>query len=146
MSSAPPQGTELCEDLSNVISENIQSLVEQESILPALEEFGALSTAVLEKPIGCLKHLEEERERLITLCGQDLFGRALMIRVNSPSRCRHCHVEFNLRVDSTTVGWGLIRTRHWRSDQKETQFETFKASFYGKVYGGDNELIFKKGS
>jgi hypothetical protein len=121
ISSAPPQGTELCEDLSNVISENIQSLVEQELILLVLEKFGALSTAVLEKLIGRLKHLEEERERLITLCRQDLFRRALMIRVNLLSRCRHCHVEFNLRVNSTIVGWGLIRcrrcrTRHWRRD------------------------------
>jgi hypothetical protein len=117
ISSVPPQETELCEDLSNVISENVQSLIERESVLEVLEEFGVLSTAVLEKLVGRLKFSEEERERLVTLCREDSFGRGLMTKVNSLSKCRHCHAEFNLRVDSTTIGWGSIRcgrcrTRH----------------------------------
>jgi hypothetical protein len=117
ISSVPPQETELCEDLSNVISKNVQSLVERESVLEVLEEFGVLSTAVLEKLVGRLKFSEEERERLITLCRENSFGRTLMTKVNSLSNCRHCHAEFNLRVDCTTIGWGSIRcgrcrTRH----------------------------------
>lgn len=117
ISSAPPQETELCEDLANVISKNAQDLVERESILEVLEEFGVLSTAVLQKLVGRLKYSEEERERLITLCGQDSFGHALMTKVNWLARCRHCHAEFNLRVDDSTIGWGSIRcgrcrTRH----------------------------------
>jgi hypothetical protein len=115
ISSAPPQETELCEVLSNVISENVQGLVEQESILEVLEEFGTLSTAVLEKLVGRLKHSEEERERLITLCGQGSFRRAFMTKVNSLPRCRHCHAEFNLRVEDCIIGWGSIKCGRCRT-------------------------------
>jgi hypothetical protein len=74
ISSATPQGTELCEDLANVISENVQGLVERESILEVLEEFGALSTAVLEKLVGRLKHSEDGRKRLIPFVDRALSG------------------------------------------------------------------------
>ena len=57
--SSIPQGRELYEDLSNVISEDAQSLVERVPILEVLEEPGALSAAVLEKLVGRLKHSEE---------------------------------------------------------------------------------------
>lgn len=85
-------------------------------MLDVLEEFGTLTTAVLIKLVGRLRQSDEERERLIAL-GTQSFGSGLMRTVNSLTKCRHCYGEFNLRVESATIGWGSVRcgkcrTRH----------------------------------
>ncbi|CRG88890.1 hypothetical protein PISL3812_05925 [Talaromyces islandicus] len=98
VSLAPPHETELTELLSDVMSENAQSLVERESMLDILEEAGVLATAVLKKLVGRLGHSEAERKRLNALCIQDSFGNALMKKANSLVMCRHCDAEFNLRT------------------------------------------------
>jgi hypothetical protein len=69
----------------------------------SLEEFSAISTAVLQKLVGRLKHSEEEHEQLLTLCREGSFGHALMTKVNSLARCRHCHTEFTVTFESGTV-------------------------------------------
>lgn len=117
MTLAPPHEIELYELLSNVICENAAGLVEKGSMMDVLEEFGTLAAAVLIKLVGRFRQSEEERDRLIALCIQDSFGYGLMKQVNSLIMCRHCSREFNLRVESATIGWGSVRcgkcrTRH----------------------------------
>ncbi|KAF3404927.1 hypothetical protein DPV78_003398 [Talaromyces pinophilus] len=113
---APPHEQELCEILSDIICENAQNLIERGPMLDVLEEFGTLTTAVLTKLVGRLAQSDLERERLIAL-GTQSFGSGLMRTINSLTKCRHCYGEFNLRVESATIGWGSVRcgkcrTRH----------------------------------
>lgn len=103
--------------VAHLISEKVENLLKQESVLDLLEEFGGLTIAVLKEVVGYFQGSEAECERLVALCVQDTFGNKLMCKLNGISRCRHCQAAFNLRVDSSkmdfgTVRYGSCRTRH----------------------------------
>lgn len=112
----PSHELQLPDIVARLIPEKAETLLQQESVLDLLEDFGGLTIAMLKEVHGYLRSSEAERERLIALCEKDTFGRILMSKINQISRCRHCQIEFNARVDSEydfgTFRCGRCRTRH----------------------------------
>lgn len=102
--SLPPHESQLPDIVVHLISEKAPNLLQQESMLDLLEEFGDLTITVLKEVAGYFHNSEVECEWLV-----NMLGNGLMSKLNWIPRCRHCQVVFNLWVDREEIGFGTVQ-------------------------------------
>lgn len=91
MTSVPPHESALREVIADIITRHIFDLIKNPEIVRNLDSFGCLGSLVITKLVS---------NEMVKRPNEYDVLRALVQKINSSRRCRHCAKDFNVRLIS----------------------------------------------